>query len=156
MCFVHNYALWAECRILNVTRGGSSGTTVPAGVEWHLHPACCGAILGPWSCRSERKWIADRLARSGSAQRFVGPEPFLGVSRQIIRRKMKRWMEKQHPAWWGGPCSTHRQAREVICGPNLATGAWLLSFNRTQSRVVVGLLTGHNTLRRHLHIMGLW
>ena len=31
----------------------------------------------------------------------------------------------------------------------------LLSFNRTQTRVVIGLLTGHNTLRRHLHIMGL-
>jgi hypothetical protein len=26
-----------------------------------------------------------------------------------------------------------------------------LSFNRTQSRVVIGLLTGHNTLRRHIH-----
>ena len=34
-------------------------------------------------------------------------------------------------------------------------GAQLLSFNRTQTRVVIGLLTGHNTLRRHLHIMGL-
>jgi len=30
-----------------------------------------------------------------------------------------------------------------------------VSFNRTQSRVVTGLLTGHNTLRRHLHLMGL-
>ena len=54
-----------------------------------------------------------------------------------------------------GPCSTQRQARELISGPNLATGAQLLSFNRTQSRVVLGLLTGHNTLRRHLYIMGL-
>jgi len=26
--------------------------------------------------------IADRLARDGSVQWFVGPEPFLGVSRQ--------------------------------------------------------------------------
>jgi ribonuclease HI len=52
--------------------------------------------------------IADRLARNGSAQRFVGPEPFLGVSRQTIGRKMKRWMEKQHLALWGGPCSTQR------------------------------------------------
>ena len=33
--------------------------------------------------------------------------------------------------------------------------AILLSFNRTQSRAVIGLLTGHNTLRRHLHVMGL-
>jgi hypothetical protein len=48
-----------------------------------------------------------------------------------------------------------RQAQELIYGPNLATGARLLSFNRTQSMVVIGLLTGHNTLRRHLHIMGL-
>ena len=30
-----------------------------------------------------------------------------------------------------------------------------LSFNGTQSRAVTGLLTGHNTLRRHLHLMGL-
>jgi len=28
-------------------------------------------------------------------------------------------------------------------------------FNRTQSSVVTGLLTAHNTLRRHLHLLGL-
>jgi len=64
-------------------------------------------------------------------------------------------MEKQHLELWRGPCSTHRQARELISGPNLATGARLLSFNRTQSRAVIGLLTGHNTLKRHLHVMRL-
>jgi len=30
-----------------------------------------------------------------------------------------------------------------------------MTFNRTQSRAVTGLLTGHNTLRRHLHLLGL-
>jgi len=30
-----------------------------------------------------------------------------------------------------------------------------MSFNMTQSRAVIGLLTGHNTLRRHLHRLGL-
>ena len=30
-----------------------------------------------------------------------------------------------------------------------------MSFNRTKSRAVIGLLTGHNTTRRHLHVMGL-
>jgi hypothetical protein len=30
-----------------------------------------------------------------------------------------------------------------------------MSFSRTQSRVIVSLLTGHNTLRRHLHQLGL-
>jgi len=30
-----------------------------------------------------------------------------------------------------------------------------MTFNRIQSRVVIGLLTGHNTLRRHLYLLGL-
>jgi len=54
--------------------------------------------------------IADKLAGSGSSQRFVGPEPFLGVSRENIRRKMKRWIQRQHLALWRGPCGTQRQA----------------------------------------------
>ena len=45
------------------------------------------------------------------------------VSRQNIRRKMKRWMGKQHLVLWRGPCSTQRQAGELISGPDLATGA---------------------------------
>ena len=53
---------------------------------------------------------------------------------------MKCWMERQHPALWPSPCGTQRQARKLISGPNLATGARLLSFNRTQSRVVIGFL----------------
>jgi hypothetical protein len=64
-------------------------------------------------------------------------------------------MEKQPLALWCDPCSTQRQARELLSGPDRALRAQLLSFNRTQCRVVFGLLTGHNTLRRHLHSMGL-
>jgi len=37
----------------------------------------------------------------------------------------------------------------------LGAKARFLSFKRTQSKVVTALLTGHNTLRRHLHLMGL-
>jgi hypothetical protein len=65
--------------------------------------------------------MADKLAREGSVQRFVGSEPFLGISRQNIRGKMKCWMEKQHLVLWRGPCSTQRQERELICGSDLAT-----------------------------------
>jgi hypothetical protein len=78
-----------------------------------------------------------------------------GASRQNIKRKMRSWMEKQHLVYRCGPCSTQRQARELISGPDLATRALSLSFNRTQSRVVIGLRTAHNTLRRHLYVMGL-
>jgi hypothetical protein len=78
----------------------------------------------------------------------------LSLSRQNIRRKIKHWMENQHLVLWHGPCNTQRQARELISGPNLATRARLLPFNRTHSRVI-DLLTGKNTLRRHLYVMGL-
>jgi len=47
------------------------------------------------------------------------------------------------------------QARKLISGPSPATKTQLPFFNGTQSSVVTGLLTGHNTLRRYLHVMGL-
>jgi hypothetical protein len=55
--------------------------------------------------------IAGRLARSGSRQRFIGPEPFLGVSRQNIRRNVKGWIGKKYLALWCEPCGTQRQVR---------------------------------------------
>jgi hypothetical protein len=66
-----------------------------------------------------------------------------------------RWLVNQHWARWRSLGSTLRQAQEFISGPDLDTKAKLMSFNRTQSRVVVSLLTGHNTLRRHLHLLEL-
>ena len=57
--------------------------------------------------------------------------------------------------WFEGPSRHQRQAQKLILGPSPTTKTGLLFFNRTQSRFVMGLLTGHNTLRRHLHLMGL-
>ena len=64
-------------------------------------------------------------------------------------------MDNQHLAMWRGPSSTQRQAQELISGTSPGAKTRLLSFNWTQSRIVIGLLTGHNTLRRHLHLKGL-
>ena len=50
---------------------------------------------------------------------------------------------------------TQRQAGELISRPCLGAKASYLSFYRIQSRAVNDLLTGHNTLRRHLHLMGM-
>jgi len=52
---------------------------VPEGVERYLYPTTCGAVLGSLDMRGVRgSEIADRLAKDGSVERFVGPEPFLG------------------------------------------------------------------------------
>ena len=64
-------------------------------------------------------------------------------------------MVNQHWVWWRGLGDTQRQAQELISGPCLGAKGKLLSFNRTQSRAVTGLLTGHNALRRRVHLMGL-
>jgi len=44
---------------------------------------------------------------------------------------------------------------KLISGPSPTPKTRLLSCNRTQSRVVTALLTIHNTLRKHLYLMGL-
>ena len=67
--------------------------------------------------------IADKLARGGSTQQFVGPEPSLGVSKQNIKNMIKRWVENQHLVMWRGPCSTQKQAQELISGLSPATKA---------------------------------
>jgi hypothetical protein len=60
-----------------------------------------------------------------------------------------------HYFYFRGLGDTQRQLWELILGPSLGAKARFLSFNRTQSKAVTGLLTGHNTLRRHLHLLGL-
>ena len=64
-------------------------------------------------------------------------------------------MDNQHTAMWQDFTGTQRQASELILGSIPAAKIRPLSFNRTQSRVSTGLLTGHNTLRRHFYIRGL-
>jgi ferredoxin-thioredoxin reductase catalytic subunit len=63
--------------------------------------------------------------------------------------------EQTLPCLYVGLVHNQRPVRELISGPCLGAKARVLSFNRTQSRTVTGLLIGHNTLRRHLHLMGL-
>ena len=99
--------------------------------------------------------IADELARGGSVLRFLGSEPVLGVSRRDIQKRLSCWLVNQHWARWESLGNTQRQVRELILGPSLGAKAKFLSSNRIQSRAVTGLLTGHNTLRRCLHLLGL-
>jgi hypothetical protein len=94
-------------------------------------------------CVNVKVWphlgIPDKLARVSSALGFLGPKPALGVSRRDIRKRLSRLIN-QHWASWCDPGNTLRQARELISGPCLGTRVKFLSFNRTQSRVVTGLL----------------
>jgi len=76
----------------------------------------------------------------------------LGV---IYKKRLSHWLTNQHRAQWRGLGDTQRQAREHILGPSLGTRAKFMTFNRIESRAVIGLLTGHKTLQRHLYLLGL-
>ena len=108
---------------------------------------CFGVTVTPSS--------ADGLARGGTALRFLGLKPALWVSRRDLQKRLGRWLANQHGAQWRGLGDTQRQTQEFISEPSLGTRAKFVTFNRIQSRVETGLLTGHNTLRRHLHLLGL-
>ena len=68
--------------------------------------------------------------------------------RKMIEHRQRRWVRPV-----AIPTLEHTFP-EMILGPSLTTKTRLLSFNRTQSRVVIDL-TGQNTLRRYLYLMGL-
>ena len=79
----------------------------------------------------------------------------MGVSRQDIQKRLSRWLINQYWASLYDLGDTQRQAQELISGPCTGNKVKFLSFNRTQSRVETDLLTGHNTLRRHLYLLEL-
>lgn len=87
----------------------------------------------------------NETAREGSAHQFAGPDLAQGVSRHNTRQKITCWLINQHIILWQGLTHTETGSR--------GARTRLLSFNRMQSKVVTGILTGHNTLRWHLYIM---
>ena len=69
--------------------------------------------------------------------------------------KVARWLDNQQLVRWSDLSSTLRQGREIISGPSPAAKTRIFSLNTTHFRVVLGLLTGHNTMRRKYYLMGL-
>ena len=61
--------------------------TVPPGILWD----CSGFLDTQWYM--EMKLPTTSQQRAG--HQFVGPEPTLGISRQNIRQKIKRWIDNQ-------------------------------------------------------------
>ena len=80
----------------------------------------------------------------------------MGACRKNKEKKIKSWMDNQHLARWRGLSSAQGQAQQLISGCSPAAETKIFTFIRIQSRVVVvvGLLTRHNTPRRHLHLKG--
>jgi ribonuclease HI len=98
--------------------------------------------------------VADRLAKQGAARRMCGPEPAVGLPQKALQMDLRRWTAARHQEWW-----THkegcRQAKDMVTFRKPMESRWLLCRSRQEVQTVVGLLTGHLPLARHLYIMSL-
>jgi hypothetical protein len=97
---------------------------------------------------------ADQLARTGSENLFIGPEPACAISIGAAKKAVRDWTDRTHKNYWESTTGL-KQAKGFISGPSARQTKDLLKLNRDQLRWVVGLLTGHCHLKGHLFKLGL-
>src|SRR6202012_1284385 len=97
---------------------------------------------------------ADELARLGSSSRVFGPEPFVPVPQSVCNATIESWIQSQYvPSWQSYPGGVH--TKHFFQGPNKKWSKDLLAMDRSRIRRVVGAITGHCGLNKHLARMTL-
>jgi hypothetical protein len=108
----------------------------------------------PGHCGIQGNKDVDVLAGEGSSSPFLTRKPAISISSCVGRLKFKNWLkERQSKDWAATPGM--RQFKFFIGRPSCKLSRDLMALDRKQHRLVTGFLTGHCTLRQHLHIMDL-
>jgi ribonuclease HI len=98
---------------------------------------------------------ADQLAKLEADEPLLGPEPFCRITKETARRAIDVWAQsKARMAWKHTPAQRHANKMSNKSLNKLTSG--LLILSRNQMRLVVGLLTRHCHLRKHLHRLGIY
>ncbi|XP_047999780.1 uncharacterized protein LOC125236904 [Leguminivora glycinivorella] len=97
---------------------------------------------------------ADELAREGSATPAYGPEPIIPLPVSYRKNQLSQHYKQLHNKYWV-ELDTCRQTKEILAEPNTKLTKILLRTPRQQLRKLVGLMTGHNTLNKHLNNIGI-
>jgi hypothetical protein len=96
---------------------------------------------------------ADALAKKASETVIVGPEPFIPVSQEKQKGEIKRSILNQWNDRWNALTSC-RQSKMFGIRPTTGVGyKEILSHNRKDIRYLVGIVTGHCVLNRHLFLL---
>ncbi|XP_043465741.1 uncharacterized protein LOC122500735 [Leptopilina heterotoma] len=98
---------------------------------------------------------ADKLAKTGAREQFIGPDPPVGVSGKCLALEFNQWLAVEHQREWQATKGC-RQAK-ILLGTNinLKRKAEFRKLNRKEAKIITGLLTGHGDLRYHRHKMGI-
>jgi len=85
------------------------------------------------------------------SQQF-GPEPALQLSMMSTKRYHWKWSVCEQNKRWHN-IQGCRQAKQLVLGVNTWLSKYALRLPRRNVRILIGLLTGHNTLNRHLALV---
>jgi hypothetical protein len=94
---------------------------------------------------------ADRLAKEGAVE--VPQNQFSAIPFSIGKNLIKKQLEQRHRARWT-TCTGYQQSKVLMRYPLPSRANELLAMNKLRLRAAVGLLTGHTSLRAHLHKLG--
>jgi hypothetical protein len=94
---------------------------------------------------------ADRLAKEEPVE--IPPNQFAAIPFSIGKNLIKKQLEQRHRARWNA-CTGYWQSKLLMRYPLLSRANELLAMNKSRLRTAVGLLTGHTSLRAHLHKLG--
>ena len=89
------------------------------------------------------------MAKQGSTTPYWGQEPALRIAPSAVKTALRRWLWRKHCHYWQN-LESCRQARAWVTSPGAVVCRGLRGLTRLQLRQVVGVLTGHCTLNRHL------
>lgn len=94
------------------------------------------------------------LARTGLRAGLMGPELMLGKRPTQVRTALKHWeFHETTTAWLAVP--NCRQTKQLVPRPKSILTNWLLgTTNKRRLKLIVGILTGHCPLQKHLNILG--
>jgi hypothetical protein len=91
------------------------------------------------------------MAGSGSKSNFCGSEPCLPVPKSLMTRVTRDGLSGNHLSNWN-LVSGCRQSKVWISRPCLKLARFLRSLPKRKLGVLIGLLTGHVRLNKHLHM----
>ena len=90
---------------------------------------------------------ADMLAKKGSEDPFVGPEPFCGAPISATYSMIEEWVLNRCLEYWNSQSGLRHAKRAVK--PQFGLKPDILKFSRSDMKLIVDFLTGHCKLRLH-------